>query len=383
MKQKLILNPTENLPMNIEYDFNSLNGLYVSDNIRNSDNKIIFAGRNEYTKQLNTLKKNWCNVLNAADIDIRFLSGLHAHIIAFMSLGNIGDTILLLPECAGGHYSTEAILKRLGYSVINMIPDNQNHCINIAKTRDLIKTYKPKFAFVDRSEGLYYEDFSWLKSTNIPYCIFDCSQYLTQIISNDYTSPFEWGFELILSSTHKNYPGEQKAFLATFKQDANWEKIKNGSATYISNSHPSEMFKIAQSITYIDAINKYSKQMIKISNKLENHLANYGFPVVVKDSSKIPTQHIWATFQNKEKCYKTFLDLEKLGLLTNYRLLPYNLNYGLRIGVGAAIQQGLREENVSDLAMIFNKCYKEGFSRSLELEANDFLNSIIREKQFI
>lgn len=383
MRQKLILNPTENLPMNIEDDFDSLSGFYISDNIRTIENKIIFAGRNEYTEKLNTLKNNWCKALNAADIDIRFLSGLHAHIITFMSLGNIGDTILLLPESAGGHYSTEAILKRLGYNIISMIPDNQNHCIDIYKTIEIINTYKPKFAFVDRSEGLYYEDFAWLKRTNIPYCIFDCSQYLTQIISNDYTSPFEWGFDLILSSTHKNYPGVQKAFLATLKQDENWKKIKNGSATYISNSHPSEMFKIAQSITYIEDIKKYSKYMIRISNRLENALAHYGFPVMVKDSSKVPTQHIWATFQSKEECYKTFINLEKLGLLTNYRLLPYNLNHGLRIGVGAAIQQGLREENVSDLAMIFHKCYQNGFSKALESDANDFLNSIIKEKQFI
>lgn len=383
MNNKLILNPTENFPMYMRKNFNNISGFYVSDEIRTADNKIIFAGRNEYTLQLNKYKNNWCNVLNSADIDIRFLSGLHAHIITFMSLGNVGETILLLPECAGGHYSTEKILKRLGYNVINMIPDNLNHCIDVNKTTQLIEIHKPKYAFVDRSEGLYYEDFSWIKDTNIPYCIFDCSQYLTQIVSKDYISPFEWGFDLLLSSTHKNYPGVQKAFLATKNKDKYWKKIENGSATYISNSHPSEMFEIAQSITQINDIKKYSKYMLNISDKFETELYSHDFPVVPKDSTKIHTQHIWATFRNKENCYNTFLNLEKLGFLTNYRLLPYNLNYGLRLGVGAAIQQGLREDNLSDLALLFSKCYNYGLSKSLEYDADDFLKSIIRQEQFI
>ena len=83
----LILNPTENIIMDINDDFGLLEGFYIADEIRDSDSKIIFAGRNEYTKKLQKLKLNWCKILNASDVDFRFLSGLHAHIVAFMSLG--------------------------------------------------------------------------------------------------------------------------------------------------------------------------------------------------------------------------------------------------------------------------------------------------------
>ena len=49
MNNKLILNPTENFPMYMRKNFNNISGFYVSDEIRTADNKIIFAGRNEYT----------------------------------------------------------------------------------------------------------------------------------------------------------------------------------------------------------------------------------------------------------------------------------------------------------------------------------------------
>lgn len=372
--KSLILNPTENIRMEISRDFDILEGYYVSDEIREKNSKIIFAGRNNYTKEMNDKKKMWCSLLNAYDIDFRFLSGLHAHIITFMSLGNIGDRILLLPEQAGGHYSTEAILNRLGYDIIKAVPDNNNYCVDIEKTIEAINKYKPSLTFIDRSEGLYYEDFSWIKESNIPYSVFDTSQYLTQILSNQYTSPFDWGFDLVLSSTHKNYPGPQKAFLATKDNNNYWERIKADSATYISNSHPRDMFCVLQTIENFERIIDYSKLMLGISSKLEKALQRNGFPVIRKDYRKTPTQHIWSRFNNQNECYRVFIDLEKLGIYTNYRLLPYSIGYGLRLGVGAAIQSGLRAEHVETLANIMTRCYKAGYSDTLYNESQELIS---------
>ncbi|WP_418616093.1 hypothetical protein, partial [Ruminococcus sp.] len=129
-KETLILNPTENIPMDFMKEFNDITGLYISDNYRNEESKVIFAGRDIYTDRFYEYKRLWCNILKSADIDFRCLSGLHAHIITFMSLGNIGDTILLLPEEAGGHYSTENILNRLGYNVISAKIDYKNFSVD-------------------------------------------------------------------------------------------------------------------------------------------------------------------------------------------------------------------------------------------------------------
>ena len=233
-KETLILNPTENIPMDFMKEFNDITGLYISDDYRNEESKVIFAGRDIYTDRFYEYKRLWCNILKSADIDFRCLSGLHAHIITFMSLGNIGDTILLLPEEAGGHYSTENILNRLGYNVISAKIDYKNYSVDKDETLKLISEKNPKFAFIDRSEGLYYEDFSWIKESGIPYCIFDASQYLTQILSGYYISPFEMGFDLILSTLHKNFPGPQKAVLATKFADSYWDKIIRGTSTFIN-----------------------------------------------------------------------------------------------------------------------------------------------------
>ena len=375
-KTGLILNPTENIIMDYLDDNKEKEGFYISDDERNIDSKVIFAGRSQYTEEFKLYKKKWCDILKSTDIDFRCLSGLHAHIITFMSIGNIGDTVLLLPEIAGGHFSTEKILHRLGFDVVLAEPDLNNYCINKDKTINLIKKHNPKFAFIDRSEGLYYEDFSWISSTNIPYLVFDASQYLTQILCGTYTSPFDMGFNLILSTLHKNYPGPQKAILATKALDYYWKKITSGSAVYISNSHPRDMFIAGQSINNYTRLKKYNSEMMEVSISLEEYLYNNKIPVVRKKDNLIPTQHIWITFKSKEECYSTYQNLEKIGVYTNYRLLPYNLGVGLRLGVGGAIQAGLRKENIYELSEIITQCYRFGYSENLKSRVDRLIELI-------
>ena len=69
----------------------------------------------------------------------------------------------------------------------------------------LIRQYEPQYIFVDRSEDLVYEDFSWLYSFHDSFKIFDASQYLGQIITGKYAHPFTMGFDILLSTLYKNY----------------------------------------------------------------------------------------------------------------------------------------------------------------------------------
>ena len=92
--------------------------------------------------------------------------------------------------------------------------------------------------FVDRREGLYYEDFSWLLDCNA-YKIFDASQYLTSILCEAYANPFDWGFDMIVSTLHKNYPGPQKGMFAVKNtEDVVWDRYVKNAKTFISNTHP-------------------------------------------------------------------------------------------------------------------------------------------------
>lgn len=351
-EESLILNPTENIPFYTDVNLDFLEGMYVSEEARDENSKVIFAGRGN----LNELYDVWCKYMNAKAVTFKPHSGMDAHISVFMSLGKIGEKILLLPEEAGGHFSTHQILTRLGFDVRFFAIDNEQYKVNIPQSITLIENWKPDYIFVDRSEGLYYEDFSWLK--DVP-CIkvFDASQYLANIMAQDYSNPFDMGFDVILTSLHKNYPGPQKAAIFFRQEDDLWQRIMKGLSAYISNIHPKDICNLLLSLPSESILKSYSQKMLSTTRHLEETLLQYRLPVVKRDFSDTWTQHLWLQPESKQKTYRVFQSLEELHILTNYRLLPYGLGYGLRLGTAAAIRQGLEDAYVPALAEVISKAY--------------------------
>ncbi|MCH5162636.1 MAG: GNAT family N-acetyltransferase [Clostridiales bacterium] len=365
----LILNPVENIPFDDTlYPATSfLHGLYNTDTFRTSsqkyNTKIQFSGRDTINKDVNMIYDAWALLLKAKGVTMRLLSGLHAHIILFMSIAKIGDRVLLLPEEAGGHYSTLKILERLGLEVKCLPIDIPNRRINKITSLKLIEEFKPKFIFIDRSEGLIFEDFSWIKeNTDDIYKIFDASQYLTNIIAGDYVNPFDMGFDLILSTTHKNLPGPQMALIATKETNDNWFMLKSHISTFVSNMHVFNIYTAGLMLNHYDDLIQHSQLMLQNTFKLETALLQRNVPVVQRSMqfSEPMTHHIWINTPSQDKSFSCFLNLEKLNINVNYRLLPYNLGYGLRLGLSGATRMGLHnDEDIVDIADIIAKCYKD------------------------
>lgn len=374
----LILNPTENVPF--IYDIKKtdfFSGLYVSERFKDVNDKVIFAGRNEYIEFFQYIKNGWKKELHAQDVDLKSLSGLNAHLILFLCILKPADKVMILPEICGGHFATEQILKNIGAFTYQMIPDYKYLCVNQEETLQLIESEKIDYIFVDRSEGLYYEDFSWLKKASFCYKIFDASQYLSSILCNHYINPFDMGFDMIITTLHKNYPGPQKGLIAVKAiDDRVWEQYLTHAKTYISNTHPRA---IADSLFPIINRNKFEIycETCKICvGLLESLLNDYGVPVIRRSPEYVATQHIWILCSNKHESYQYFLKLETLGLLTNYRLLPYNLGYGLRVGLNGAVLCGLKEKHIADLVKIMSDAYYNDITPQLIKACRKFIKQV-------
>lgn len=382
--ETLILNPVENIPIGniLEPCSSFLHGLYNTDTLRSLEekykSKIQFSGRNRINRDVNMIYDMWGKLLGAKKLSMRLLSGLHTHTVLFMAVSKIGDKVMLLPEKAGGHISGKAILERLGLNVEEIPYDVASKHIDRQKCLDIIDIFKPQFLFIDRSEGLVYEDLTWLGKSCSCYKIFDASQYLTNIICKEYESPFDMGFDLILSTMHKNLPGPQRAFVCTNRDDENWKKIKQGISTYVSNMHVFSIYSAGLLLEYFDELKYISKQMLINATLLDQELIIRDVPIVQRygvDNEK-NTHHCWVKPPSQERTFKLFLDLEQLGILTNYRLLPYDLGYGLRLGLSGATVSGLEEKHIPYLADIISQTYNQGYSDSLKEQTIEFVRSI-------
>jgi glycine hydroxymethyltransferase len=387
-KETLILNPVENIPVSnvLKTASGFLHGLYNTDTLRSNkeryNSKLQFSGRNVITQDVSKIYNMWAQLLGAKELSMRLLSGLHSHIIVFMGLCDIGDRVLILPEKAGGHLSGWAILQRLGIE-LQEIPYNENlQRIDKEKCLEVIDSFSPQVIFVDRSEGLIYEDFSWLGECCSCYKIFDASQYLTNILAKHYKNPFDMGFDLMVSSMHKNLPGPQHAFVCSRESDAKWSKLKKNISTYVSNMHVFSIYSAGLLLEQIDQLVILSQAMLDNAVRLEHALKENNIPVVTRLCSEHepPTHHCWIRTPTQEKAFSYFLDLERVGLLTNYRLLPYNIGYGLRLGLSGATQSGLNAEHIELFAKLMAKVYHYGYTEQIHKQIKSLIYEIKKSK---
>lgn len=357
-RASIILNPVENIPFaeDVLPAAGFLHGLYCTDKVRmpSQERKTIlqFAGRKRLSRDCRRVYKCWAKALGAADVSMRLLSGLHAHTVFFMAIARAGQRVLLLPEEAGGHVSTARILMRLGLEVIPMAVDTRRLCVHAKRTLDIASQTNPDFIFVDRSEGLVQERFEWLTSALSVPAIYDASQYLSNVLAGDHVSPFSDGFDYLVASTHKNFPGPQKALLASKVDDDQWRRILAGISVYVSNFHVFSVYAAGKTLMRREFIQKYSADMLAGAVHLESELLRAGLPVVGRPDSAVPTHHIWLRAPDRDTAFDMYRALERVRILTNYRKLPYNLGFGLRLGTSAVARLGITQPELTELARI-------------------------------
>jgi glycine hydroxymethyltransferase len=388
IRSSLILNPVENVPPSedIAAAASLVHGLYNSDKSRTRDQRlsapIQFAGRQQLERDSRDIYNAWAEALGAADVTLRVLSGLHAHIVLFMAMARPGQSVLLMPVEAGGHLAGRAIQERLGLEVIEMAVDLEGMCIDMPTTLERCEARQPDFVFVDRSEGLVFEDFSPLADVARERSVFDASQYLTNILAGDHPNPFDWGYDLLVASVHKNFPGPQKALIATGRDDELWRAILGGVSTYVSNLHVASTYAAGLTLARTDWLAVYSRQMLDVAIALEAALVDLGVPVVRRPPGLPPTHHLWIREQDRERAFTSYENLEACRILTNYRILPYGLGHGLRLGVNSAVNLGLEEADAPELAELIADVRRLGATPALERKARAFNREIWQRSSF-
>jgi glycine hydroxymethyltransferase len=363
----IVLTPVDSLPFALADREHTgfLHGLYLTDKVRSErasrDALILFGGREAAGADIAAIHRLLAESLGAAEGSLRLLAGLHAHIAVFMSISQMGQTVMLLPESAGGHFSTHAILNRLGLQIIDMPVDYEKLCVDRTATLDLIERRKPDFVFVDRSEGLRYEDFSFLGALEGPTTIFDASQYVTQIVTDHYPNPLGWGFDLMLFSLHKSFPGPQKAGIVTREANDLWQRLLQGLGTLVSSSHAESTYLVGLALLRRQWLETFAIRLLETAVTLELHLLRHRVPVVERtaqgDQAWPATHHIWIRSKDKRQAFQQYQRLTDVRIHTNYRKLPYQLGYGLRLGTTHSAVAGLDSAAMEDVATIIARAF--------------------------
>lgn len=381
LSASIVLTPVDSLPLALADRHRTafLHGLYLSDKRRDRGARLAslvqFGRRERAARDLAAIHAFVARAFGAAEGSLRVLSGLHAHAVTFMSVADIGDTVMVLSEDGGGHFNTHAILHRLGLRTVDIPLDRHRMCVDRTATVDLVAAERPSFLFVDRSEGLRYEDFSFIADIEGPTKVFDASHYVPQILTGRYENPLLWGFDLMLFSLHKSFPGPQKAAVLARDGGPLWDRLVRGLSTFVSSSHAENTYLSALAFLDEDALHAYVTRMLDTASALETGLRDRSVPVVERsaqgDEHWPPTQHVWLRALGQDDAFDQFERLGRIRVHANYRKLPYGLGYGLRLGTTFSAIAGLAASDVPELADIVATALHRGPSAPLRHRVRD------------
>lgn len=315
---------------------------------------------NQLTEYLNKLGKK---AFACEKIDARLKGGQAAEIAILLALANKGETVFCVSEKDGGHFGLEQIAKSIGVNLYPINFDPNTHYINIettlsnmqavwlASTRKLVILNQ---SFLLRQPNL--REFSEKVKFAFPDSLlcYDISHTFGLIIGNQLTNPLEAGFDIIHGSTHKTFPGPQKAIIGYPKHLQ--ENIKNRidktvSPGLQSNCGTSEVLALAATFEemLIHGFD-YAKAVCDHAKLLGNALFQKGFNCVGRDFGFTETHQVWLIIGQEQQAWLACSLLLQAGIRTYPAYLPHTEQWGLRIGTAAITRLGLQQEEILYIA---------------------------------
>src|SRR3990167_1888674 len=248
-----------------------------------------YPGKRYYTGQEHTdvienlAIKRACELFNCKFANVQPHSGAPANIATYLALLNHGDTILGMDLSHGGHLThghpvTEIakLFRFIQYKMKNIDTGE----IDYDALRDLAIKEKPKMILAGFSaypRNLDYKKFVDIAKEVGAITVADMSHIAGLIAGKALSNPFDFGFDIITTTTHKTLRGPRGGMILVRENEELIKKINKTVFPGLQeephmNNIPAKAvcFKEAQS----EKFQKYAQQILKNAKSMENIFKN-------------------------------------------------------------------------------------------------------------
>ena len=335
-----------------------------------------YYGGQEFTDQVETLAIERAKKLFKADhANVQPLGGAAANEAAYHAWMEPGDTIIGMELSHGGHLThgrPGTVLAKLFNFVRYGMKDVETGEIDYDALRALAKKHKPKMilaGFSSYPRELDYAKFGAIGKEVGAVLVADMAHIAGLIAAGVLKNPFDYGFQMITTTTHKTLRGPRGGMILTKGKVGNplqapEKKVENLPTLVDRTVFPGvqggpHMHVIAaKAVAFHEAMQPafktYAKQILKNSKRLGDELMKRGFKLVTNGTDNhMVVADVQTSFgihggEVEEVLDSIGLNLNKNGIPDD-PLPPFRPS-GIRLGTPAITTRGLKEKDMAQVA---------------------------------
>ena len=335
-----------------------------------------YYGGQENTDQVEQLAIDRAKKLFKADhANVQPHSGAQANESVYYAWCEPGDTILAMDLAHGGHLTHGAPVTRSAreYNFIRYgIKNIETGEIDYEEIRQLALKHKPKIILAGFSaypRELDYEKFAEIGNEVGAMLMADMSHIAGLIVSGVAKNPFDYGFHVITTTTHKTLRGPRGGLILSRgvvgnplkKPEKTLENLPTliDRAVFPGTQGGPHMHTIAaKAVAFGEALQPefkdYAEQIVKNAKRLAEELQKRGFKLVTGGTSNhLILADIHSSFGIDGK--EAEIAMDKIGLTLNANAIPNDplprfRPSGIRLGTPAVTTRGAKEDDMEKIA---------------------------------
>lgn len=335
-----------------------------------------YYGGQEYTDQVESLAIERAKKLFSADhANVQPHSGAPANMAVYHAWLEPGDTVLGMKLDHGGHLTHGHPVTAAG-KIFNFIrygiKDLETGDVDYGELREMALKHKPKIilaGFSAYTRELDYQKFAEIANEVNAMAMADIAHIAGLIAGGVAKNPFDYGFHLMTTTTHKTLRGPRGGMILTKGMVGNPlkapEKTLENLPTIIDRSvfpgyqgGPHMNNTLAKAVAFGEALQpefkKYASQVIKNASRLAKELIERGFKLVTNGTDNhLVLIDIHASFGIDGSEAEKVLD--QIGLTLNKNAIPNDTlppfkPSGIRLGTPAITTRGMKEPDMEVIA---------------------------------
>lgn len=321
-----------------------------------------YYGGQEFTDTIeNIARERACALFRCEHANVQPLSGSPMNQAAYLGLLAPGDTILAMDLSHGGHLTHGAPVSHMG-RIFNFVryktdPSNEG-AIDFADLRRLARETRPKLVlcgYTSYPRDYDYAEFRRVADEVGALAMADVSHVGGLIAAGVMRNPFDSGFDVVTTTTHKSLRGPRAGLVLCRKDLANTID-KSVFPGLQGGPHMNTIAAIAITLKKAaePAFREYGAQVLRNAKALARALTAEGAALVTggTDNHMIIVDTV-ASFGLDGREAERILD--RVSITTNKQILPDDPRpplrpSGIRLGTPAVTTRGMDERDMSRLA---------------------------------